>query len=195
MQITRRQFLKSTGVAVVGGVTLAYLGIDVGVAEAAASDIQKTNRLRTAKKSTSTCCYCSVGCGLICSTDETGTVFHIEGDPDHPISEGALCAKGANMMQTTSANKHRLTDVLYRAPYSDKWEKKDWDWALTRIAEKIKTVRDADFLKTNAEGKTVNRLEAIAVHGSSNVNNEECYMMTSMSRALGLVYIDHQARV
>jgi formate dehydrogenase major subunit len=98
-------------------------------------------------------------------------------------------------MQTTAANKHRLTDVLYRAPYSDRWEKKDWDWAITRIAEKIKTDRDADFIKTNSRGKTVNRVETITFHGSSNVNNEECFMMASMARALGLVYIDHQARV
>ena len=195
MQVTRRQFLKSSGATLVGGLALSNLGIDVSPVQAAALDMEKTNKLLRGKRTTSICCYCSVGCGLICSTDEEGRIFNIEGDPDHPINEGTLCSKGANIMQTTAANKHRLTDVLYRAPYSDKWEKKDWDWAVTRIAEKIKTVRDADFIKTNSQGKTVNRVETITFHGSSNVYNEECFIMASMARALGLVYIDHQARV
>jgi formate dehydrogenase major subunit len=195
MQVTRRQFLKSSGATLVGGLALSNLGIDVSPVQAAALDMEKTEKLLRGKRTTSICCYCSVGCGLICSTDEEGTIFNIEGDPDHPINEGTLCPKGANIMQTTAANKHRLTDVLYRAPYSDKWEKKDWDWAVTRIAEKIKTARDADFIRTNSQGKTVNRVETITLHGSSNVNNEECFIMASMARALGLVYIDHQARV
>lgn len=195
MQITRRQFLKGSGAAIAGGLALSTLGVDIKPAQAATIDMEKMNKLRSATQTTSICCYCSVGCGLICSTDDKGQIFNIEGDPDHPISEGTLCPKGSNIMQTTAANKHRLTDVLYRAPYSDKWEKKDWNWAITRIAEKIKEVRDADFTRTNKDGKTVNRVETISLHGSSNINNEECFMMVSMARALGLVYIDHQARV
>ncbi len=195
MQLTRRQFLKGTGAAVVGGLSLASLGINVKPVRVHAKSLEKANKLKSATQTTSTCCYCSCGCGLICSTDETGNVFNIEGDPEHPINEGTLCPKGANIKQTTAVNEHRLKDVLYRAPFSDKWEKKSWDWAITRIAEKIKAMRDADFIKTNSAGKTVNRLESIALHGSSNINNEECWMITSLARALGMVYIDHQARV
>jgi formate dehydrogenase major subunit len=195
MQLTRRQFLKGSSAVVAGGMSLASLGICIKPVRVHAKTLGKADKLKSATQTTSTCCYCSVGCGLICSTDETGRVFNIEGDADHPINEGTLCAKGANIMQTTAANEHRLKDVLYRAPFSDKWEKKDWNWAVDRIAEKIKAVRDADFIKTNAQGKTVNRVESIALHGSSNVNNEECHLMTCLSRALGLVFIDHQARV
>ncbi len=195
MQVTRRQFLKGTGATIVGGIALSSLGIDTKSVRAAAVNMDKMNKMKRATQTTSICCYCSCGCGLICSTDENGVIFNIEGDPEHPISEGTLCPKGANIMQTTAANEYRLKDILYRAPYSDKWEKKDWNWAITRIAEKIKAVRDADFMKTNSQGKTVNRVETIAMHGSSNVNNEECFMMSSMARALGMVYIDHQARV
>lgn len=195
MQVTRRQFLKGSSTTIVGGLTLSALGIDLKPAEAAVIDMGKMNKLKRLSQTTTICCYCSVGCGLICRTDGNGEVFSIEGDPDHPINEGTLCPKGANLKQTTASNKHRLTDVLYRAPYSDKWEKKDWDWALEKMAQRIKSVRDADFITTNSNGKTVNRVETIALHGSSNVNNEECFMMASMARALGLVYIDHQARV
>lgn len=193
--LTRRQFLKGSCSALAGGLALSSLGIDTKLVRAYTSDADKAQRLRTTTQTTSICCYCSVGCGLICNTDEAGKIFNIEGDPDHPISEGTLCPKGMNIIQTTALNEHRLKDVLYRAPYSSEWEKKDWNWAVTRIAEKIKAVRDADFMPTNSQGKTVNRVESIALHGSSNINSEECFMIVSLARTLGLVYVDHQARV
>ncbi len=195
MKVSRRQFLKGTGGALVGTLALTAAGANVEPAAAAAIDMEKADRLKGAVKTTAICCYCSVGCGLVCYSDRNGRILSIEGDPEHPINEGTLCPKGANIMQITAVNEHRLKDVLYRAPYSDKWEKKDWDWVLTRIAGKIKSVRDADFIAANSQGKTVNRVETIALHGSSNVNNEECFIMASLARALGLVYIDHQARV
>lgn len=191
MRVTRRQFLKGS----VGALTLSSLGVDVSPVRAYVNELGEQNKIKDYTQTTTICCYCSVGCGLICSTDKNGNIFRIEGDPDHPINEGALCPKGANLEQTSASNKYRLTKVLYRAPFSDKWEQKDWNWAITRIAENIKKVRDADFIRTNSEGKEVNRVETIAHHGTSNVDNEECFMMTTMERALGLVYIDHQARV
>ncbi len=194
MQVTRRQFLVGSGV-VSGGVALASLGVNVKPAEAYVANMTKMNKWRSATQTTSICCYCSCGCSLICCTDENGNIFHIEGDPDHPINEGALCPKGAAIMQTTAVNEHRLMNVKYRAPGSDDWVDKDWDWALTEMAKRIKAVRDADFVEKNSKGNTVNRVETIAHGGSSNVDNEECFMMASVARALGLVYIDHQARV
>jgi len=125
----------------------------------------------------------------------TGKIFNIEGDADHPINEGSLCAKGAGFFDLTEANKHRLKKVLYRAPMSDKWEEKDWSFAIERIARLIKDTRDAGFVTKNAKGELVNRCENIGHLGSSNVDNEECWLMSVKCRALGLVYIDHQARV
>ena len=195
MGVTRREFLAVSGV-LGAGLTLTSLGVNLGPLNAYADEIKKIDKLKTAKQSTSICCYCSVGCGLICSTDaKTGKIINVEGDPEHPINEGSLCAKGAGIFQTTAANEHRLTKVLYRAPYSDKWQVKTWDWAITQIAKKIKAARDADFITKNSKGQVVNRLETIAHMGSSNVDNEECWAITAMARAMGLINIDHQARV
>jgi len=195
MKLTRREFLVGSG-TLVGGLTLSSLGIDLGPIIAYADEMKKIDKVKSARQSTSICCYCAVGCGLICSTDtKTGKIINIEGDPEHPINEGSLCAKGAGIFQTTAANEHRLTKVLYRAPYSDKWEAKTWDWAITRIAKNIKRARDASFITKNSKGQVVNRLETIAHMGSSNVDNEECWLITAMARSMGLVYIDHQARV
>jgi formate dehydrogenase major subunit len=47
----------------------------------------------------------------------------------------------------------------------------------------------------NAKGETVNRTEAIASVGSAALDNEECWVYQAMLRAMGLVYIEHQARI
>lgn len=195
MSSTRREFLAGAG-ALVGGLAISSLGIDLTSVIAYAEEMKKIEKVKTARQTTSICCYCSVGCGLICSTDKkTGKIINIEGDPDHPINEGSLCAKGAGIFQTTEANSHRLTKVLYRAPGSDKWQVKSWNWAITEIAKRIKKTRDAGFMAKNSKGEVVNRVENIAHMGSSNIDNEECWLIASMVRAMGLVYIDHQARV
>jgi formate dehydrogenase major subunit len=195
MALTRRKFLAGSG-ALVGGLALSSLGIDLGPVLAYAEEMKKIDKVKSAKQTTSVCCYCSVGCGLICSTDaKTGKIINIEGDPEHPVNEGTLCAKGAASYQTTAANEHRLTKVLYRAPNSDKWQTKSWDWAITEIAKRIKKSRDAGFIMKNSKGQVVNRLENIAHMGSSNLDNEECWLITAMVRSMGLVFIDHQARV
>ena len=148
----RRSFLKlSCGLG--AGILLSSLGVSVLPIEAFAQELTKYDRIKTAKQSTSICCYCAVGCGLLCSTDtKTGKIINIEGDPEHPINEGSLCAKGAGIYQTTAANDRRLNKVLYRAPYGDKWEEKDWDFAIDRIARHLKEERDAGFVKKNAKG-------------------------------------------
>ena len=123
--------------------------------EAFAQELTKYDRIKTAKQSTSICCYCAVGCGLLCSTDtKTGKIINIEGDPEHPINEGSLCAKGAGIYQTTEANDRRLKKVLYRAPYGDKWEEKDWDFAIDRIARHLKEERDAIWAAPTSTAKS-----------------------------------------
>jgi formate dehydrogenase major subunit len=195
MELTRRGFLSLSG-AVGSGIALSGLGIDLSPMKAYADELSKMNRVKAARQSATICPYCSAGCGMICFVDkQTGKIFHIEGDADNPISEGAHCAKGAGLFDLTEANKYRLTKVLYRAPYGTEWEEKDWDFAIPRIARLVKDARDKGFVKINAKGELVNRAETIAHLGSSNVDNEECWLMTAKCRALGMIYIDHQARV
>lgn len=191
----RRAFLKMS-CCFGAGLALSGLGLDLGAVKAFAADMKKIDALKTAVQSTTICCYCSVGCGLICSTDKaSGKIFNIEGDPEHPINEGSLCAKGAGLFQVSAANEHRLTKVLYRKPGGDAWEEKDWDFAFNRIAELIKKERDKSFIAKNKAGKLVNRVESISLMGSSNVLSEECWATAQFARGLGLTYIDHQARV
>ena len=191
----RRSFLKMS-CCFGAGLVLSGLGLNIAPVKAYAADMKRVEALKSASQSTTICCYCSVGCSLICSTDKaTGKLINIEGDPEHPINEGALCAKGAALFQVSAENEHRLTKVLHRKPGSDKWEPVEWDFALNRIAELMKKERDASFMAKNAKGQVVNRVQTMSLMGSSNVLSEECWATAQFSRGLGLTYIDHQARV
>jgi len=71
----------------------------------------------------------------------------------------------------------------------------EWDEALDRIARNIKDTRDADFTEKDSKGNIVNRTEAIANLGGSALDNEECYLLAKLVRALGVVYLEHHARI
>jgi formate dehydrogenase-N alpha subunit len=42
------------------------------------------------------------------------SIYHIEGDPDHPVSRGALCPKGAGLLDYVHSD-NRLRYPEYRA--------------------------------------------------------------------------------
>ncbi len=191
MNVTRRKFIQITG-ASAAGLAVSGLGFDLTPIKSHAQML----KTRYARETTTICCYCAVGCGAIVHTSKKGDgrVMNIEGDPDHVINRGSLCTKGAALSQLTES-ENRLLEPMHRAPYSEKWEKVSWDWALTKIAKRIKATRDASFEHKNAKGQVVNRTTDIVSIGSSALDNEECWIYQAMVRALGLVYVEHQARI
>ncbi len=187
MKWTRRDFIKLSG-AGVACLGLGQLGVDLGPAQAYAAALKTEG----AREVITVCPFCSVSCHVVASVRD-GKLLSTEGDPDYPINQGALCAKGAAMLSMTR-NEHRLTKPMYRAPHSDKWEEKSWDWTLDRIARLIKDTRDKEFLLKDEKGRTVNRLESVFLHGTSHADNEELALIHQACKGLGLVYLDHQAR-
>lgn len=186
MDISRRGFLKFSGGAVAAG----SVGLELaGPGEASARELP----IRDAKATTTICPYCAVGCGILVHT-KGGKVVNTEGDPDHPINQGTLCSKGASLYQIVN-NPRRLTRPRYRAAGSGEWKDVEWDWALDEIARKIKKTRDKTFTGKNAKGQVVNRTDGLAHVGSAALDNEECYILQKWLRSLGLVYIEHQARI
>jgi len=188
MKLSRRGFLAAAGTTAAGGV-LGKLGIDLGPSVAHAAAL----KTRYARESTTICPYCGVGCSLIVATMNRN-VINVEGDPDHPINEGSLCCKGQSLYQVATSDR-RLKKVLYRAPRSTEWEEVSWEWAIERIADRAKRARDASFTEQDERGRTVNRTHAIAALGGAALDNEECYLYGKLMRALGLVFIEHQARI
>lgn len=203
MKISRRGFLKLSGVAGAAA-GLTGWGFFPRYGAAVPAPAQEKLRIRHAQEVPTICPYCSVGCGAICYVEE-GEVTAVGGDPDHPINEGSLCSKGSSLLNLRSIydastkerklNPQRLTKVLYRAPYSGRWEVKSWDWALAEIARRVKQTRDATFVSKDENGVTVNRTTAMAHLGSAALDNEENYVLVKLQRSLGLINIDHHARL
>ena len=129
---------------------------------------EKASRLRGATVTDGLCPYCAVGCSQLIYT-KAGQLIDIEGDPRSPINEGTLCPKGSNAL-LLAVNPHRVKTVLYRAPYSDKWETRTLDWALDQIALRVKAARDADFTARDPEGRTLNSVQE---HGDARRCNVE----------------------
>jgi len=191
MKVSRREFIQITG-ASAAGLAASGLGFDLRPVKAHAQML----KTRYAKETTTICPYCAVGCGAVVHTSMKGDgrIINIEGDPDHVINRGSLCPKGAALTQMVE-NQNRITEPMYRPPYGKGWQKVSWDWALTEIAKRVKATRDATFESKNVSGQAVNRTEAIASVGSAALDNEECWLYQALLRAVGLVYIEHQARI
>jgi len=198
VKVTRREFLKISGAAVAA---LPVLGFDLKPAMAEAEGF----RIKNIKPVPSICPYCGCGCGVVVYAAD-GKVLSTEGDPDNPINQGSTCAKGASVFQLHD-NPRRMRKPLYRAPYSDHWEEKDWDWVFNEIAQRIKKTRDETFVtkekvttkdETGADKEieiTVNRTDAIATLGGAALDNEECYLYSKLARSLGFTYVEHCARL
>lgn len=188
MLLTRREFLKTS--AVTAGVAVTGMGFALHPVKVHAAELRKN--LREAVRTTTICPYCGVGCGFVVDSSG-GQVINIEGDSEHPINQGTACSKGSSLYQMAN-NANRLTKVRYRAAGATEWEEKSWAWAVEQIAQRIKATRDATFKTTNDAGRTVNRTLEIGSLGSAAMDNEECWLYQKFLRALGLVYIEHQAR-
>ena len=198
---SRRTFLKGAAGVVSGTVfaELAGLGVDMSALAAKAGDVP----IKRGKEVASICPYCAVGCGQIVMVDTaTGRILDIQGNPDSPISQGTLCPKGAATYQL-GVNPLRWTKVKYRAPLSDHWEEKPLDWAMERIAQLVKKTRDANFNESqempDPKGGTVRKrvmnTYAIASLGGATMDNEWNYVHQKLMHALGVVYVENQARI
>ncbi len=196
MDVSRRKFFKicAGGMA---GTTVAALGFAPRMALAET----RNYKLLRAKETRNTCTYCAVGCGLLMysmagdgSGNVKSSIFHVEGDPDHPVSRGALCPKGAGSLDYIHSDS-RLTWPEYRAPGSDKWQRISWDDAFARIARLMKDDRDTNFVEKNEHDVTVNRWLTTGMLCASAASNENGALTNKFVRELGILGVDNQARV
>jgi formate dehydrogenase major subunit len=157
--------------------------------------LDKHPRTEGASVTESVCPYCAVGCGTLVYT-KGGDVIDVEGNPKSPINEGTLCPKGANIFQLHH-NPHRVKNVMWRAPYSDRWEVKTLDWALDRIAGLVKKTRDEGYVETHPQKKIrLNAVTNMGCLGGATLDNEENYLIKKLFTAgLQVVSVENQARI
>jgi anaerobic selenocysteine-containing dehydrogenase len=93
-----------------------------------------------------TCYMCACRCGIRVTLRD-GEVRFIEGNPDHPLNKGVICAKGSSgiMKQYSPA---RLTRPLLRKAGSDRGDNEfdeiSWDRAFEIMEERLGNLRASD---------------------------------------------------
>ena len=195
VSVSRRQFLKLSA-AGLSASSLAILGFSPNQVLAEV----RQYKLSRATETRNTCPYCSVGCGILMyslgdkAKNSPAEIFHIEGDPDHPVNRGTLCPKGAGLLDFVHS-PNRLKYPEYRAPGSDKFVRISWDDAFGKIARLMKNDRDKNFIAKNADGATVNRWLSTGFLAASASSNETGYLTHKVVRSLGMLAFDNQARV
>lgn len=195
VDMNRRQFLRVSGAGLAASSLVA-----LGFSPTAALAETRHFKLARTTETKSVCPYCSVSCGIVIYTlgdrakNVRPSIIHIEGDPDNPVNRGTLCPKGAGVMDMVQSPNRVLYPTVREAGATE-WKRIGWDEALTRIAKLMKADRDANFIKTNAAGVTVNRWNSTGFLMSSAASNESGYISVKVARGLGMVAIDTQARI
>ena len=117
-----------------------------------------------------TCYMCACRCGIRVTLRD-GEVRHIEGNPNHPLNQGVICAKGASgiMKQYSPA---RLTQPLLRKADAERgsgeFERITWDEALDTIARRFKDIQEKHGDHSIAVGQ-----------GTGRFSNELCYRLAA----------------
>ena len=95
---------------------------------------------------TTTCYMCACRCGIRVHLRD-GEVRYIDGNPNHPLNQGVICAKGASgiMKQVSPA---RLTQPLLRKKGSERgageFEPISWELAFDMLTERLQKIRSTD---------------------------------------------------
>ena len=80
---------------------------------------------------------CPDACGLIV-TVENGRVVRLQGDPEHPITQGFICQRTSRFPDRQNS-KERLTQPLLRRSKGADFEPVGWDEALDLVADRMQT--------------------------------------------------------
>ena len=96
MSISRRNWLKLTAGGG-AGLALAELGFSASKVQAATEHLKLTG----AKQFTTSCNFCSCGCGMIARGTD-GKLVNLEGDPDHIVNHGSLCSRASPCSRRTT---------------------------------------------------------------------------------------------
>ncbi|MFY7916538.1 MAG: formate dehydrogenase, partial [Rubrivivax sp.] len=97
-----------------------------------------------------TCYMCACRCGIrvhLADSPNGPQVRYIDGNPEHPLNQGVICAKGSSgiMKQYSPA---RLTQPLLRKPGAERgaaqFEPISWERAFDILTERLGKIRATD---------------------------------------------------
>ncbi len=131
-KVKRRDFLKVVGA---GGAGAGMLGCSTEGVEKLLPYVIPDEEITpgVATWYTSVCEECPAACGIWVKTRE-GRVVKVEGNPDHPVSQGALCSRGFSSVQGLY-NPDRLTSPMVRE--GEGFRPVEWDEAEALLAQRL----------------------------------------------------------
>jgi thiosulfate reductase/polysulfide reductase chain A len=139
MPLDRREFIQLGGagiggVAALSGLTTNLWGLD--------PDVVHNPGTEGTKVVPTFCEICFWKCGVLAHVNDKGRVTKIEGNPDHPLSNGRLCPRGTGG-HGLLYDPDRLRKPLLRKEKNGKqvFEEVSWDEALNFIAKKLGDIK------------------------------------------------------
>jgi len=95
---------------------------------------------------------CPDSCGVLVTVDESGRATRVQGDPNHPVTQGFLCGKVAKYLDRVYSPDRLLYPMRRRAGVTkgslpqgkeaEAFERISWDEALDAIATRLQKISD-----------------------------------------------------
>lgn len=173
--LTRREFLRRSGLVAGASVALSQLPLNV-MGKVQAEDRRPGASLEIKR---TVCTHCSVGCSVD-AVVQNGVWIRQEPVFDSPINLGAHCAKGASVRE----HGHGERRLRYPMKLVDgKYQRISWEQALEEISARLLRIREESGP------------DAVYWVGSSKHSNEQAYLLRKFVSFWGTNNVDHQARI
>jgi molybdopterin-containing oxidoreductase family iron-sulfur binding subunit len=165
--VKRREFLKVLGVT---GAATTMVGCSSDQVEKLIPYVTSPDHTVPGVSNyyASTCRECAAGCGIIVETRD-GRAIKIEGNPDHPVNRGALCARGQAALQGLY-NPDRFRGPMMRQ--NGQLVPITWDQAIDALHKGVDTAmksgkaKNAVFINQHEQGLLHTFLDAwLALRG------------------------------
>lgn len=144
-KITRRDFLKISGIGVTAAAVLTGCGpASRYVVRQSYADMPEYNQTGKSTYYATTCQECPAGCGLIVRTQE-GRAIKIEGNPNHPVNRGKVCSRGLTSVQGLY-NPDRIGGPLQRTRGDHNTQPSTWEEAVSTVQNGLSNPAKTAFL-------------------------------------------------
>ncbi|MCL2898002.1 molybdopterin-containing oxidoreductase family protein [Brenneria tiliae] len=139
--LSRRDFFKATAITGVAGVLGGSL-CDGLIPRVTAATQPEAETPVTTKIVKTNCRACIHNCGVLAHV-RNGRVIKLEGNPEYPMSKGAICAKGlAGIAALYHPNRNKYPMLRVGARGENKWKRITWPEAIDTIAKKLMETRE-----------------------------------------------------
>lgn len=138
-KLSRRDFLKIAGAGAAASAVLTGCGpASRYIVRRPYTQMPEYNQTGLNTYYASACRECAAGCGIIVRTKE-GRAITIEGNPQHPVNHGRLCARGITAQQGLY-NPDRIHNPIFQSRgAAGKQTKPTWDEAVTMVGSALKS--------------------------------------------------------